>query len=219
MKAPRRFPIAAPQFLDPYEAIRHTENRLPHRQQQAVTYFLTFHLADSMPDDVRSRWVHERDAWLRTHPGRLTLQQDLEYHRRFSGAMERWLDAGHGACVLRSPRCAEAVADALHHFDGERCYQYAWVIMPNHIHVLMAPCALWRIEQLVHSWKRFTARRINELLGREGVFWQRDYFDRIVRDEKHFGNCVRYIRRNPEKAGLGIGAYRLYESEFAKVIE
>jgi REP element-mobilizing transposase RayT len=85
--------------------------------------------------------------------------------------------------------------------------------------MLTALCQPWTIEQLVHSWKRFTARRINELLGREGALWQRDYFDRIVRDEGHFGNCVRYIRRNPEKAGLNVGACRLYESEFAQAVE
>ena len=47
-------------------------------------------------------------------------------------------------------------------------------------------------------------------------FWQRDYFDRLVRDEKHFANCVRYIRRNPEKAQLSKGEFILWESELAK---
>jgi len=53
---------------------------------------------------------------------------------------------------------------------------------------------------------------------RSGPLWQRDYFDRLVRDEKHFANCVRYIRRNPEKAHLGKGQYLLYENEIARGI-
>jgi putative transposase len=58
----------------------------------------------------------------------------------------------------------------------------------------------WPLEKLICSWKGFTARRINALLGRSGSLWQRDYFDRLVRDEKHLANCMRYVRRNPEKA-------------------
>jgi len=51
-----------------------------------------------------------------------------------------------------------------------------------------------------------------------GNFWQRDYFDRLVRDEKHFANCVRYIRRNPEKAGLGKDEFILWESQTALAV-
>jgi hypothetical protein len=70
----------------------------------------------------------------------------------------------------------------------------------------------------MRSWKGFTARQINKPLERSGSLWQRDYFDRLVRDEKHFANCIRYIRRNPEKARLGGGEYILYESETARAI-
>jgi len=71
---------------------------------------------------------------------------------------------------------------------------------------------------VIFHWKGFTARQINKLLGRSGNLWQRDYFDRLVRDEKHFANCVRYIRRNPEKARLGNDEFILWESEIAKTI-
>lgn len=70
----------------------------------------------------------------------------------------------------------------------------------------------WPLEKLTQSWKRFTARQINKLLDRSGNLWQRDYFDRLVRDEKHFANCVRYIRRNPEKARLPRHEFLLWES-------
>jgi REP element-mobilizing transposase RayT len=77
----------------------------------------------------------------------------------------------------------------------------------------------WSLEKIILSWKGFTARKINPLLGRKGNFWQRDYFDRLVRDTKHLANCVRYIRRNPQKRRLCEGEFVLYESEFARSIE
>src|SRR5438132_583497 len=56
------------------------------------------------------------------------------------------------------------------------------------------------------------------LLKRSGSLWQRDYFDRLARDEKHFANCVRYIRRNPAKANLSAHEFLLWESETARGI-
>ena len=114
---------------------------------------------------------------------------------------------------------SQIVADALHHFDGERLALLSFVIMPNHVHALLVQHPDWPLEKLLRSWKSFTARQINALLGREGTLWQSDYFDRLVRDEEHFANCVRYIRHNPEKAGLCAGEYLLYESEAARGIE
>ena len=74
----------------------------------------------------------------------------------------------------------------------------------------------WLLEKIILSWKGFTARHINPLIGRTGNVWQRDYFDRLVRDTNHLANCVRYIRRNPEKARLRKGEFVLYESELAE---
>ena len=130
-----------------------------------------------------------------------------------------WLDGGHGSCVLRRHDCAAIVAEALRHFDGERCAQIAWVVMPNHVHAVFVLNPAWPLEKIILSWKGFTARRINPLIGRTGNFWQRDYFDRLVRDVRHLANCLRYIRRNPSKAGLHAGEFVLYESELAKGIE
>lgn len=206
-------------FFNPYADIRHTENRLPHWQQAGAVYFVTFRLADAVPNHLLEQWQSERDTWLRLHPKPWTRETEREYHQRFTGAVEQWLDAGHGVCLLRRPECARLVADTLQHFDGERCAQLAWVVMPNHVHALFVQRADWPLEKLLHSWKRFSARRINELLDRSGRLWQRDYFDRLVRDERHLANCVRYIRRNPEKARLPEGEYILHESELAKSIE
>ena len=91
--------------------------------------------------------------------------------------------------------------------------------MPNHVHAVLVQGPEQPLEKLIRSWKTFTARQINSTLSLSGSLWQRDYFDRLVRDEAHLANCVRYIRRNPEKARLGEAEYLLYESELAKEIE
>jgi REP element-mobilizing transposase RayT len=94
----------------------------------------------------------------------------------------------------------------------------SFVIMPNHGHALFAQNPNWLLEKIIQGWKGFAAYEINKLLGRSGRLWQRDYFDRLVRNEKHFANCVRYIRRNPEKARLSEGEFILWESERARAI-
>jgi putative transposase len=160
----------------------------------------------------------ERDAWLQFHPEPWTFQTEQEYHKRFSGAIERWLDAGYGSCVLRRRECARIVDDALRYFDGQRFAFISSVVMPNHVHALFVQHTEHPLENLIRSWKTFTARSINHLLETSGTLWQRSYFDRLVRNEQHLSNCVRYIRRNPERANLAVGEYALNESDFAKKI-
>jgi putative transposase len=211
--------VAELPFFNPYADIRFTANRLPHWQQEGAVYFVTFRLADAILQRLREQWESERETWLRLHPEPWSAEIQLEYHKRFSATVERWLDAGHGSRILRRRDCAELVAEALRHFDGERVGLISCVVMPTHVHALFVQRAEWPLEKVVRSWKSFSSRKINSLLGRDGSLWQRDYFDRLVRDQKHFASCVRYIRRNPAKAQLHRGKYILYESELARSIE
>jgi putative transposase len=170
------------------------------------------------PFPITHQWEDEREAWLRVHQEPWSAQVEREYHERFSGAIERWLDAGHGSCLLRRRECSQIVAATLRHFEGERVVMISFVVMPNHVHALFVQNPEWPLEKLLQSWKRFTTREINKLLGRTGNLWQRDYFDRLVRDEKHFVNCVRYIRRNPEKAQSPPSEFVLWESDTALAV-
>jgi len=206
-------------FFNPYAEIQHTENRLPDWQQEGAAYFVTFRLADSVPSSLLNQWRDEREGWLRVHLEPWSFEIEREYHQRFSGAIEQWLDEGHGACLLRRHDCAEIVAETLRHFEGERVMMISFAVMPNHVHALFVQNPEWPLEKLIRSWKGFTARQLNKLLGRSGNFWQRDYFDRLVRDEKHFANCVHYIRRNPAKAHLSKAECILWESDIAKAID
>ena len=79
-----------------------------------------------------------------------------------------------------------------------------WVIMPNHIHILIETRPEWPLYRVIGSFKRYTARVANQLLSRTGAFWARDYFDRYIREAEHYNETVCYIENNPVKAGLCI---------------
>lgn len=203
-------------FFNPFEEIRRTRHNLPHWQQPGATYFITFRLADSIPAHLLEAWTQERDAWLARHPPPLTPAQEAEYHERFSGQMDRWLDHGHGSCVLRDAESRELVKESLRHFEGVRYHHFSWVIMPNHVHLLTTLQAEWTLEKVIFTWKRHTSGAINTKHARRGQLWQHDYFDRLIRDAQHFENVVRYIRRNPVKTELREFEFTLFESDFVK---
>jgi REP element-mobilizing transposase RayT len=206
-------------FLNPREEISFSANRLPHWQQRGGIYFVTFRLGDAIPQAQLERWSSERDAWFRIHSRPLTEEDEREFHDRFVVVIERWLDAGSGSCVLRRRDCAAYVAGALRHFEGMRYEQISWVIMPNHVHALFGLKHGHALAQVLHSWKLYSARHINRAIGASGRLWQRDYFDRLVRNYAHLARCVRYIRNNPVRAKLDPGEYLRFESDLARLID
>jgi len=116
--------------------------------------------------------------------------------------IERYADTGYGACWLSNPDIAQLVVGTLVHFDGSRYSLLAWCVMPNHVHVLVRADKGHRLSEVVQGWKSWSARRANRALGRTGVFWGPDYFDRFIRDSTHLHACRTYIRNNPVAAGL-----------------
>ena len=199
-------------FLDPYAEIDQHRRRLPHWQQGAVFYFVTWRLADALPQEKHRQWRDEKEAWVRWHPEPWDEPTEREYHRLFSRRLDEWLDAGSGSCLLRDKQLAGVVARALGHFDGERYALAAFVVMPNHVHVLFRLVTPHRLEEVLKSWKGFTAREINRRLGKSGQLWQEEYWDRIIRNEAHFAKCREYILSNPSKAGLREGEFVSYDA-------
>lgn len=94
---------------------------------------------------------------------------------------------------------SEIVASALKHFDGQRYDLMAYVVMPDHVHILVKPYEKFLLQEIVHSWKSFTAYKLQRQYGRQGGIWQEDYFDRIMRDEAEFLEKAQYILNNPLK--------------------
>ena len=104
----------------------------------------------------------------------------------------------------------ELVASAIKHFSGERYKLYAYVVMNDHVHVILEPLAEDSLQKVIHSWKSFTTNRLWKL-GRVGAVWQREYYDRIVRDEDEFWEKVNYVMSNAPKRWFGTTNYKWAE--------
>lgn len=164
---------------------------LPHFDGDRVIQFITFRLIDSIPQHVADRWQRE----LRRLP--LSEQQNI-FRRR----AECYLDQGYGNCHLKSPIVAGMVQETIKFNDGKLYRLLSWVIMPNHVHLLISPAENVKLEKIMHTIKSYTAHAANSLMNRTGAFWQREYFDRFIRDGKHYWSVISYIEANPVKARL-----------------
>ncbi len=184
----------------------HERGYLPHCDFPGLVQFVTFRLADSMPESRRGEW-EGRGEWEHL----LKIEDDREKRTK----LEAYLDRGVGECQLRDTRVAKLAEDAMLHFHNERYELLAWCVMPNHVHVLVHvwQTPLWK---MVQSWKRFIAkaserrsptRRVSETgtnapARRAALQWQREYWDTFMRDEAQEKTAVRYIENNPVKAKL-----------------
>ena len=173
---------------------------LPHWRQPGCVYFITFRLHDSIPEEVLTRWQTEREQWLQHHPYPHDEPTAREYHRLFTARTERYLDTCHGSCPFRQPAVRQIMAEILHACDGKPTgYGLdAYIIMPNHIHTLVAPTAAYPLSKLVRDWKSISAHRINKHLQRQGPLWQHESWDHIVRSPQHMDKYRRYIADNPK---------------------
>lgn len=164
----------------------HERGYLPHFDAPHITQFVTFMLHDSFPVMRRQEW---EGIWN---------EPDESLRRR---KLEAWLDRGHGECWLRQPAVASEVENILRADDGKAYRLQTWVVMPNHIHLVVD---VWDVplSRLLNLWKGRSARVANKVLRRFGHFWEREYFDTLVRDAAHLTRAIRYTENNPVKAGL-----------------
>jgi len=190
-----------PKIEDAKQGFRgwHERGYLPHRDEPGLTQFVTFHLTDSFPESRRSEWEHFAK---------------IENDREKRKLIEAYLDRGRGESHLRQRDFAKLVQDNFLLFSGECCgsqnlapeqalrYELrAWVVMPNHVHVLFKVGAV-SMAEIVGAWKKNTGRLANKLLGKRGAFWAEDYFDTYMRDAEHERKTIRYIENNPTKTKL-----------------
>jgi putative DNA methylase len=158
--------------------------RLPHLETSDRPLFVTFRLRGSLP-------AH------RPFPA-----ANLTSGEAFI-AIDRLLDeARSGPTFLRQPAVAQAVVASIMHGTGIGHYEmHSWVIMPNHVHLLLTPRV--SLSRLLGSLKTATATRANLLLGRTGQpFWQDESYDHVARSDDESRRIQRYIENNPVKAGL-----------------
>ncbi|MFK7737948.1 MAG: transposase [Pirellulaceae bacterium] len=208
------------ELFDPKGDVRKSAGtNLPHWYQSGVTYFVTFRTEDSIPPEVSRRWYAERSRWLQVRGitvigadwkeqfAELPKDQQIQFHETFSRQFLENLDKGWGECALRRSELSKVVADSLLYFDADRYHIGDFVVMPNHVHLLVCLIGDTDIVSQCYSWKKFAAGKINKVLGKVGRFWQEDSFDHLVRSPEQFATIQRYIAMNPRN--LPNGHYHL----------
>ncbi|MCO6455813.1 MAG: transposase [Pirellulaceae bacterium] len=218
--------------LDRSAEIEISFRNLPHWFQVGAAMFVTFRTGDSLPRDVILRMQRELEEWLANRKLPLELatwtfdarplghERLLELlnasdrkdfrrfvDRRFHGA----LDDCHGECMLRRHELASIVAEAILHGDGTSYDLDSFVVMPNHVHVLVQFRTEGGLSIVGQSWMRYSARRINRALGSSGAFWQAEPFDHVIRTPEQFSYLQEYIKENPARARVPFGEFLLWE--------
>jgi REP element-mobilizing transposase RayT len=193
------------QVFKPYNQEAETSRlrrNLPHWRQTDATYFVTFRTADALPVQRLKELSEEREIWLRNNPEPWREEQVRTYQHRFVERLQNWLDEGAGACALRDQRLQDEVEKALRFFDTQRYVLDEFIIMPNHVHVLVKPLGDQSLTAILHSWKSFTAHSINKFLDTTGTFWMDESFDHAVRSWTQLEFFRDYIRKNATHARL-----------------
>jgi type I restriction enzyme R subunit len=178
---------------------------LPHWHQDGVIYFVTFRLADSLPQEKLKAFTEEKELWQSQNPEPHTPEQKAEYHERFPQRLQEWLDLGYGSMILKHEEAAQIVINAITHFEGDRYVLDEFVVAANHVHVLVAPQGEHTLSDILHSWKSFTAKELLKLslaekLTTAPTVWQKESWDHIVRSEASLNKFREYIQAHKDSS-------------------
>jgi len=165
---------------------------IPHYDSDKVYQFITYRLHDSVPQKILEQWQDDLSIIKQTN-------KDSPEYQALQRKIFKYEDNGYGKCYLKIPAVYEVVKQAFFHFDKIKYDLIEWIIMPNHVHVLILPYEEQSLPNIIHSWKSFTATKANQILQRRGKFWMEDYYDRYIRDVNHFSDVINYIRNNDKK--------------------
>ena len=110
-----------------------------------------------------------RDHWLASHPKPWNDEIENEYYINFANPINELLDRGHGDCILRDPKLAKIAADILLSNHEERYRLHSFVIMPNHVHVLVTLNPDQKLSKILQSWKGVSSRNINLARNKTGT--------------------------------------------------
>ena len=185
--------------LDELHKVDAYSRHLPYWRVDGATYFTTFRLADSLPQEklVQLRALKASDAksgdGSNGNPKKKNRQLEL---------VDWWFYRGVGSCHFKNTVFAEELERAILHFQNKRYFVSCFVIMPNHCHMIIRPLLDYQLEKILGSIKGVVARFINKRLGVKGAVWQAESYDRVVRDVEHLYECVQYIGKNPQRANL-----------------
>ena len=188
--------------FDPHGQFRYYERHLPHWRQPGATYFVTFRLADALPQVVQD-FIHRMRREIEklgNHPSSQELRE--RYEREVSSRLESSLDEGYGRCELRDSNNASIVRACLEFGSEKEHFLGCGVIMANHCHIVIQPHPGVELEDVLRKVKGVSSRQINQRINGTGQLWEQESYDRIIRDEEHLWRVIQYIGRNPTKCGL-----------------
>jgi putative transposase len=159
---------------------------LDDRRESGITQLVTFRLTDSFPKSLQSEWEH---------------LFKIEDERKRRTQLETYLDKGRGESHLRREDVAQTVDLTIRFFRPERYDLKAWVVMPNHVHVVFkVNMTTW--SRIVESWQEESAFWFERRFCFKKPFWESDCWRTVIRDAKHELTAIRYVENNPVKAGL-----------------
>jgi len=195
------------------------EHNLPHYQPPNATYLVNIRLAGSLPREALARIQREYQTFKRSLASRHIRSQEIETYRerqlQYYMDIDRLLDANAlKQNLLVREDIAELVAASLRLNDGKKYVLIAYCIMPNHVHIILGIGAPWLntvddtgkkpfpVTRHIGSMKKYTARKANALLARDGPFWQNESYDHVIRDDVELKSLLWYVLNNPVAAGL-----------------
>lgn len=197
------------------------KRKLPHFQFEQAEFFVTYRLANSLPQPVVQEIIIERRRLNRAiqkykpeekEEGSDKLSDLHKKRELLFNKYEKYLDqAETGPTWLQEEEIADIVQEALHYRDNKKVDLYAYSIMPNHVHAVFRLLSIedigngeieYPLTSVLKNMKSYTALESNRELNREGTFWQSESFDRVIRDQDELENVIRYTLNNPVKAGL-----------------
>jgi len=174
--------------------------KLPHIQPGNAVFFVTFNLKGSLPahivDILNEEYIDSKNSLLNNS------KEKNDAYNNYKDQIDDLLDYGkYGNHWLKDPAAAEIVCNSLYFLDGKEMKLICYSVMSNHVH-FVAYKLKKPLQKIMHSLKSYTSKECNKKLHRKGSFWQREYFDRLVRDRNDLDKKIKYTINNPVKAGL-----------------
>ena len=181
---------------------RYWRTQLPHWEVECGVYFITIRCAGSLPRVIIQRLSEIQQSLAVIEPAS---DEFALLQRRYFMTIEKYLDSGQGFAPFKDPRCCHLVVDRFRDLQVQGWDVRHFVIMPNHVHLVVWAKGATAMAETWKRWKGRISHDANQVLGRSGSFWQRDWFDRVMRSEAETIRVIRYVHNNPIKAGLGEG--------------
>lgn len=207
-------------------------NILPHFQQPGQAYFVTWNLRNAIPPKALIRYTSQLEI-LRTqiqfHEEQKSAKSVIDKNKKqYYATRSKYLKVYNDLTDTCKNTAVDLVKnnnllilkEALTFWAGKKLENYAFCLMPNHVHWVLQifeqddDGEKVYLQDILQSVKRYSANQINKQEKRSGSLWQKESFDTTIRDEKHLYNAIEYTINNPVKAGL-VNSWQDWPGTFA----